>query len=276
LGGFAYFDSVTDTEGFRALWGRNLTAPGIADVVGRCASMFTWDDHEFDNNLDPETASTERMALARRAFFEHTPVRVDAPGRVWRALRLGKAVELFALDCRTERRRSVGEYLSSEQLAWLLDGVRASDATWKIVLNSVPAARLSGSIWDVPLAVDDRWDGFPEAKEALLRGLEGVSGVVFLSGDIHLPALATLEEEGTGARVWDIIAGPGGSSLNPGFLPLQDAPNVAWAGFAHNAVRVEASAEGWMDVWWIDEQGADLAYARLRVDGTLDRLETAS
>jgi alkaline phosphatase D len=273
LGDFAYFDGLSDADAYRALWARNLSAPGIRDVLGVTASVWTWDDHEFTNNLDP-VADVDKLALGREAFFAHTPVRRDGanPERLWRRVRLGKAVELFVLDCRTERIADQGVYVSEEQLAWLIDGLQTSTATWKLVMNSVPIARLDGSVWDLPLAENDRWEGFPEQRQRLVDALAGVRGVAFLSGDIHCPVLARLDDAGPGASVWDIISGPGGSSLNPASVVLASQASVAWTAVEYNAVRLEAHSTGRMDVAFVAEDGRSLCEAVLGDDGTLHAL----
>lgn len=273
LGDFAYFDGLSDADAYGALWARNLTAPGIRDVLGATASLWAWDDHEFTNNLDP-VADADKLALGRAAFFAHTPVRrsAEVADRLWRRVRLGKAAEVFVLDCRTERVAEQGVYLSEEQLAWLIEGLRSSTATWKLVMNSVPIANLDGTVWDLSLARDDRWEGFPEQRQRLIEALAGVRGVAFLSGDIHCPVLARLDEAGPGAAVWDIIGGPGGSRLNPAAVQLEAQPSVAWTAVEHNAVRLEAHSTGRLDVAFVAEDGRSLCEAVLGDDGTLHAL----
>jgi alkaline phosphatase D len=275
LGDTGYFDDLVGIDAYRALWQRQLAAPGIRDVLRSAAAIYTWDDHEFQNNLDP-VADVDALAWGRQAFFEATPSRRDDedPNRRWRALRLGAAVEIFVLDCRTERRADEGRYLSEAQLAWFLEAVAASTATWKLVMNSVPIARLDGSIWDVPLAEEDRWEGFPVQRQQVIDALSQVPGVVFLSGDIHCPALAKLEPDGPGSTLWDLIGGPGGSSPNPGAVVLAQQANVVWSAQTYNAVRLDASARGTLRARWYDEEGNVRCDATLDVDGVLRSIET--
>jgi alkaline phosphatase D len=270
LGDFAYFDGLSDAAAYRALWARNLTAPGIRDVLGTTASVWAWDDHEFTNNLDP-VADADKLELGRAAFFANTPVRQTeaSPDRLWRRVRLGKAAEVFVLDCRTERVAEAGVYLSEEQLAWLIDGLQTSTATWKLVMNSVPIANLDGTVWDLSLALEDRWEGFPDQRQRLIDALAGVRGVAFLSGDIHCPVLARLDDAGPGAGIWDIIGGPGGSRLNPAAVQLEAQPTVAWTAVEYNAVRLEAHSTGRLDVAFVAEDGRSLCEAVLGDDGTL-------
>lgn len=67
-------------------------------------------------------------------------------------MRWGRHVELFVLDTRSFRepndRPDTGPapktLLGAEQRAWLLDALAGSDATWKVVVSSVPLAIPTG------------------------------------------------------------------------------------------------------------------------------------
>jgi alkaline phosphatase D len=69
--------------------------------------------------------------------------------------------------------------LGRAQWEWLRDGLRASDAPFKLLA--------AGLIWNgaVRLGKPDQWDSYPEEKEALFRflGEDAISGVVLV--DIH-------------------------------------------------------------------------------------------
>ncbi len=143
-----------------------------------------YDDHEFRNNWDAAFVASEpeRYRAAVEVWDEFFPVR-DAVGEVrYRSWRWGAHAECFLLDCR--RFRSANEdpdgdaktMLGAEQLAWLLDGVAASTATFKLVLTSVPLD------FDVG---DDAWSSFQTERTKLLAGLAGLRGLVILTADQH-------------------------------------------------------------------------------------------
>jgi len=88
--------------------------------------LVTWDDHEVDNDWNPETIAASTVASAFTCFFDHAPYlrNATAPNRIWRSARWGKTVEVFVLDCRSERKPSTrnganATYISAEQIAWL-------------------------------------------------------------------------------------------------------------------------------------------------------------
>ncbi len=75
--------------------------------------IAVWDDHEFADNAygggagnhDPETEGPwdDRVAAAKRAYFEWMPVRPSTEGTTFRRLRFGRLAELYLLDLRSFR-----------------------------------------------------------------------------------------------------------------------------------------------------------------------------
>jgi alkaline phosphatase D len=70
--------------------------------------------------------------------------------------------------------------LGTEQLAWLNERLRASDATWKVVVTSVPIQGLLALPYD-------RWEGYAAERRAILELVrdEGIENVVFVATDMH-------------------------------------------------------------------------------------------
>jgi alkaline phosphatase D len=71
--------------------------------------------------------------------------------------------------------------LGPAQKAWLLQGVAASTATFKVLVSAVPWA------FNTKPGSDDPWDGFSEEREEIFSHLEEnrIEGVVLLSADRH-------------------------------------------------------------------------------------------
>jgi alkaline phosphatase D len=279
LGDTAYFDDAFTRDAYRALWQQNLTTDAFPDVLSTTACVYTWDDHEVANGWAPETISPERLNIAREAFFEALPIRRDesAPERVWRSLRFGTTAEVFVLDCRSERNAAAGTYLSRAQMAWLKDSLAASPCTWKLVMNSVPILLLDTPGWDTPLALEDRWEGFPASREELLNSLEAndVQGVLFLSGDVHLGLFGRVESTGYRSTLWDAVIGPGGSTLNPLGLGMDVTETWPFFKLAYNAATVELDPAGTAEIRYVGEDGATLGRIRIHADGTLLSAEVA-
>jgi alkaline phosphatase D len=272
LGDTAYFDGRSTREAFRELYALQLVREGFDAVLPTTATVHTWDDHEFANNFDPTTLDPDLLNTARESWFEHLPVRRDPahPERIWHSVRHGKAVELFVLDCRTERDPATNRYLSRAQLDWLKQGLAASDATWKLIANSVPMVSFESPAWDIPRILGDRWEGHPEQRAELLDFLvdQEVEGVLFLSGDVHCAMIAHVDATGPRGRFLDLVCGPGGSTLNV-VAPFLMSPQIPWAAAAHNAVRIELRADGLANATVIGENDEDLATMTLDTTGQI-------
>lgn len=223
-GDTAYADAIlqglpaaVDLPGYRGKHRQNREDAALRDLLATSPVWVQWDDHEVSNDydggdLEPDISREQQLA-GYQAFFEYQPIRaqnVAGDGfRTYRSVRYGALAEFFILDCRQYRSRDVGRdgggpdpraflfptlefdtigrlsdpnltMLGAEQLAWLKAGLKGSTARWKFVLSSLPFT----SLLFMPY---DRWDGYPAEKYDLLRyiDLEGITGCVLLSADIH-------------------------------------------------------------------------------------------
>jgi alkaline phosphatase D len=162
----------------------------------------TWDDHEVANNYLP---GHPLAAIGHRAFLDYWPVRRDVrePKKIYRSFRWGKALELFILDMRQYRDRARGTILGKTQKEWLMEGIARSSAIFKFVATSVT---LDGG-------GRDRWDGYPQERAEILRYIKSnkITGVVFLSADLHYAAITRIRN---GGGLKDITAGPLAAPLN--------------------------------------------------------------
>lgn len=231
LGDMAYNDSARDEGEYRESWRWYLSGDGFRQVYASAGMLATWDDHEVTNDWDPDSVDADRVALAKRSFFEHLPVWQGSDGRIWRSYRWGLTAEIFVLDCRSERvpdsrNDADAEYISVAQLEWLTAALADSPCHFKIVLNSVPITNMPW-IWD--LAASDRWEGYAAQRAALLDfiGSNAISNVWFLSGDFHVNFTGLVEPGGEGvlAQTYEIACtggnvNPLGVSLEP-FYPEQ-------------------------------------------------------
>jgi alkaline phosphatase D len=213
-------DTIYADEGLRPAgdweghWDDALSTAGLRDLTASTSVVATWDDHEVDNDWTWE-ADADLALQALDAFRRALPLREGTEGsRLWRKLSWGDAVDLFVLDCRGER--IDGDYVSPEQMAWLKDGLLASTARFKIVLNSVPITDMD----DVYLGLgdDDRWDGYPEQRTEILDWIaeHAIPGVLWVAGDFHWGAVATIGRPGDPYDDrYEVFCGPSGSLINP-------------------------------------------------------------
>jgi alkaline phosphatase D len=170
-----------------------------------------WDDHEAEDDYAGETEGDplrprrvpflERRRAGYLSFFEHLPMprlRAD-PFRLFRSLRVGQA-EVFLLDtrqyrdplaCRPQEPCPEGNapgrsLLGRAQREWLLDGLAASSASWKVLANQVMMMSLDVGTPGAGFNAD-QWDGYSDERRVLTEGwlARGVRDVTVITGDIH-------------------------------------------------------------------------------------------
>jgi alkaline phosphatase D len=229
--------------------------------------IVMWDDHEvldnwyWERRKDDDARYKEKSvavlaARARRAFFEYTPLplvieRGDDPERVYRSVRLGPLVEIFALDMRTykganseNRQPSIdasSAIFGPAQLQWLKTSLRASTAVWKIVAADLPLGLIVSDGPNRYEAVANGDAGAPLGRELELADLlnnlkqNRVTNVVWITADVHYcaahhydPSRATFTEFDP---FWEFVAGPlNAGTFGPGTLDPTFGPEVKFVG----------------------------------------------
>ncbi|MGH7770270.1 MAG: alkaline phosphatase D family protein [Candidatus Binatia bacterium] len=205
LGDTIYADRNFIASELPQFWGKyrtNRDDPPSQRLFSETSVYAIWDDHEVRDNYE---AGHPLAAVGQRAFLDYWPVRRAAgePNRIYRSFRWGQALELFLLDGRQYRERAKGTMLGSRQKEWLLDGLARSFARFKIVATPVPFYG-SGR---------DRWEGFPQERADVVQWIEEkkITGVVFLSADLHYAVVARLPGA---SGLKEIVTGPLASQVN--------------------------------------------------------------
>ncbi|MBX3303850.1 MAG: alkaline phosphatase D family protein [Nitrospira sp.] len=152
-----------------------------------------WDDHEVRNNFSGPFDA--QMPVGRQALREYWPIASpdEDPHRMYRSVRYGADLELFILDTRQYRSRNEDQdgpdktMLGSSQLRWLLDGLRRSMATWKVIVTSVPLSVMKGGVGNDGWGADSKGIGFERERQVIVDAILGqrIRNVVFLAGDVH-------------------------------------------------------------------------------------------
>ena len=97
--------------------------------------------------------------------------------------------------------------LGARQYAAFTKAIKASKATWKVIVNEVPIQQF----YALPY---DRWEGYAAERERLLRFLQAnVRNVVFLTTDTHANFVnevrySTLGGPPEGSGIWEVVTGP--------------------------------------------------------------------
>ena len=200
----------------------NRADPALQEFFRTTSVFAIWDDHEVRNNFAGPTEPL--MPVGLQAMLDYWPIQgpPEEPRRLYRSLRWGRHLEAFILDTRQYRSANAEPdspaktMLGLAQREWLLRGLAASDATWKLVVTSVPLGMFTGG------RDSDSWSsanvfgfartsptGFVHERDLILRAIreQGLRNVVFVSGDVHHAELIR-HEPSPGFVVHEILAGP--------------------------------------------------------------------
>ena len=220
----------------------------VAAAAGEHGYVGVWDDHEVVNDFGPlnDTRSTppytpgvHLLPIGLEAFLDYTPIAVapNTPKRLYRSLRWGKHLELFVLDTRQYRDANAAfdspdrpkTMLGREQLTWLKESLAASDATWKVIVSSVPMSIPTG----FPAANGrdgwanfDQTTGFEQELLDILRFMErtGSANTVWITTDVHFAEAFRYRPfpSNPGFVVHELATGP----LNAGIFPNRDVDST--------------------------------------------------
>lgn len=237
LGDFPYTDNgppAATLDEYRARHVAGRTAPHVHALLRAVGVRAIYDDHEFRNDWDEMRREEERSRYeaAMQAWDEFFPLR-GAPAVKYRSWRWGANVECFLLDCRRYRSANAAPddaaktMLGEVQRAWLLDGIRRSTATFKLVFTSVPL--------DFGNTGDDHWIGYVTERTLVFDALAGVPGVVFVSADQHWFAA---HRHARGIREFQV--GPLARGIG---MPGPMVPGVLFRGERYNFGLIDVDAD---------------------------------
>lgn len=236
-----------------------------------------WDDHETTNNwwhgevLTDERYTQERRvdvlaARGRRAWQEYMPIAESrahrrgggdarrggrdvgfAPARIYRKVERGPHLDVFCLDMRTFKdpntpglEQEATRILGEEQVAWLVDEVRRSTATWKVISADMPLGLV---VPDGPVAQEslaNRDPGAPLGKELEIAEVlsafkrHGVRNTVWITADVHYCAAHHYDPSRAGFTdfdpFWELVAGPiAAGTFGPNDLDATFGPEVVFS-----------------------------------------------
>ncbi|MFI1988435.1 alkaline phosphatase D family protein [Actinoplanes sp. NPDC020271] len=248
---------------YRGQYAYNLLDDAYKRFTAAVPQINQWDDHEVLNNwypgeiLDDARYTEKRVdvlaARAHRAYHEWVPTPASS-GPVYRKISYGPLLDVFVLDMRTFKDPNTDDtyadpkrgLLGAAQRRWLIDGLRTSRATWKVIANDLPLGLV---VPDSPVGqegVAQGDGGTPAGRELefaeVLRAAHrhDVSGIVFLTADVHYTAAHHYDPARAAVRdftpFWEFVSGPahagafGPNPLDPTFGPeavFVHAPPVA-------------------------------------------------
>ena len=187
LGDNLYIDKPESRSTQRLYYYRRQLRPEFQRLTASTANYAIWDDHDFGDN--DVSGGTEPFKPAWklpvwRVFKENWPNPGFGNGEkqpgCWYKFQLGE-VEFFMTDGRYYRDFKKGTMLGPVQKKWLLDSLKASTATFKVIA--------SGTLWTetADKGGADSWWGVPEEREEIFHLIdsEKIGGVILISADRH-------------------------------------------------------------------------------------------
>ncbi len=198
----------------------------LQPLLGSVHNYAIWDDHDFGpDNSDRGFWNKETTLEAFKLFWPNPSFGIN--GKPGTTAKFSWAdADFFLLDDRYYRspdRRKYGkrQILGDEQIEWLIDNLSYSRAPFKFIA-------IGGQVLN-PTPTEEDYSGYPVEKEKLLKAIqqEGITGVIFLTGDVHRTELTKLERHGTyplyDFTISPITSGPSGNK------------------YAKNSLRVDGS-----------------------------------
>jgi alkaline phosphatase D len=220
-------------EEYRARYALYKSDPDLQRAHHAFPWIFTWDDHEVDNdyaNDRPEDGMPREQFLARRAaaykaYYEHQPLpdsmRPNGPDmRIYTELRWGQLANFFVVDDRQYRApqvcpskpggstvldpqqcKEIGErsrtMLGTDQEAWLDRAFAESKAGWNVLVQQTLMAQLDRKLGEGQNFWTDGWDGYPAARRRLLESMAArrLANPVVIGGDVHMHWVADLKPD---------------------------------------------------------------------------------
>ncbi len=195
----------TSAWGIRARFAHDRALAESAELLASTHNYATWDDHDFGpNNSSRSWVFRDAVRDVFEDFWANPTYGRDGQG-IYTSFAWGDA-EFFLLDGRWFR-DATGDGVDApamfgdEQLAWLLDGLTASTATWRVVV--------SGSQMMNDAAFYEGWAQHPDERSRFLDQVVArrIPGLVFLSGDRHHAELIRRDVEGL-YPVYDVTSSP--------------------------------------------------------------------
>ncbi|KAL2609469.1 hypothetical protein R1flu_028042 [Riccia fluitans] len=161
----------------------------------------TWDDHDYGMNDAGKELSSKDVSQQLMLDFLDEPK--DSPRRKQKGVYasytygpIGKRIKVILLDTRYHRDAifSNGAMLGETQWAWLERELKKGDAQLNIIASSIQVISNMSAVVR-PFFHVESWSNFPAEQERLYKLIAdyNVSGVIFISGDVHFCEITRFE-----------------------------------------------------------------------------------
>ena len=210
LGDTPYIDN-TDLTVVRQRHREFLNIPVLSRLIRHTPTVGTWDDHDFGANNANGKSLADGKQRTRQGFAEYRAHHQYGNGRegVYHKVDMGM-FEIFFLDPRYFSQTAPSPVnaasptcFGAEQWAWLLQGLKESQAPFKVLAL--------GAIWqDKKNSETDDMFTYWYERDGLFDYIaaEKISGVVLLGGDIHV-SRHLIHRDRVNYDLHDFIISPG-------------------------------------------------------------------
>lgn len=180
--------------------------PEMQKLLRTCPNLAIWDDHDYGpNDADRSYIHKDWTKEAFELFWANPSFGLPGQGGITSQFAFND-VDFFLMDNRWFRSNfklngTTKEIFGRAQIDWLIEALKFSKAPFKMIAT--------GGQFVSDLPVYENHAQYPEERAYLLQRLdeEGISGVIFLSGDRHHTEFSSLTLPG-GQVVYDLTVSP--------------------------------------------------------------------
>jgi alkaline phosphatase D len=191
----------------------------FAAVARSTPTYAMWDDHDYGpNNSDGTAEGKERSLAGWRQFWPNPALGATGIPGAFFQFSWGQ-VDFFVVDGRYHRSPDVApddgnkRMLGDAQFGWLVDRLKASEAKFKVIA--------SGSTLN--FSKGDGWRIYTFSRHRLMDAIRenGITGVVYMSGDVHRSLIdISKESDRVGYPFIDVISSGIANSATHSFATI--------------------------------------------------------
>jgi alkaline phosphatase D len=233
-----------------------LARPMLANVP----NYATWDDHDYGPNDSDRSWWMKSTALeVFKLFWPNPSYGLKDQEGICTSMEIAD-VQVFMLDDRwfrnsNDRIDQQRRILGDAQLQWLIDGLAASRATFKIV-----------AVGSQLLSDNKKREGFERSsfeRDELIQTItkNQIPGVIFVSGDVHFAELSKRDREGT-YPLYELTSSPLSAGLNTSQIyraNTLNVPGTEYVGHNFGLISVEgARGARMLTLRIVDASGKDV------------------
>ena len=242
-GGYQIFNSIADTKPDLMVWlGDNIylrepdwgswtgfmhrythmrSLPEMQRLLRATHHYAIWDDHDFGpNDADASWVNATMANKAFDLFWPNPPCTAPGVGGITTSFSYAD-VDFFLMDDRTFRVppevvTDSATMLGAAQIDWMIRALKYSDATFKIIT-------LGGQFLNTA-AIYETYSTYTTERQRIIDRIskEGITGVVFVTGDRHFTQLSKLDLA-NGQPLYDLTVSP----LTSGVAPAKETNALA-------------------------------------------------